>query len=196
PRADSGAALLRGDLQLAPEHATRRPVRGDCQANVRARSRRTRLPRRRQRARGDRHHRLLLDRRAGDRGMEARRRPRVRAIRGPRPLVRRVRDTCCSGRARVWLRAGRFMIALPDRVELEDGGHLRFFVVDDAEAVARAVFENLEHLRPWMPWADAQSAEPAFQRDRLRKLPALAERGEEWQYGLFAPDESVLGSFG
>ena len=88
------------------------------------------------------------------------------------------------------------MTALPERIDLEDGTHLRFFVVDDAEAVARAVAENLEHLRPWMPWADAQSAEPAFQRDRLRKLPALAERGEEWQYGLFAPDESVLGSFG
>lgn len=88
------------------------------------------------------------------------------------------------------------MTALPDRIDLEDGTHLRFFVVDDAEAVARAVAENLEHLRPWMPWADAQSAEPAFQRDRLRKLPALAERGEEWQYGLFAPDDSVLGSFG
>ena len=88
------------------------------------------------------------------------------------------------------------MTALPDRIDLADGTHLRLFVVDDAEAVARAVAENLEHLRPWMPWADAQSAEPAFQRDRLRKLPALAERGEEWQYGLFAPDEAVLGSFG
>jgi RimJ/RimL family protein N-acetyltransferase len=89
------------------------------------------------------------------------------------------------------------MTALPERIELEDGVHLRFFVVDDAEAVARAVSENLEHLRPWMPWADAQSAEPAFQRERLRKLPGLAERGEEWQYGLFASDDSaVLGSFG
>jgi RimJ/RimL family protein N-acetyltransferase len=89
------------------------------------------------------------------------------------------------------------MTALPERIELEDGAHLRFFVVDDAEAIARAVSESLEHLRPWMPWADEQSTDPAFQLDRLRKLPGLAERGEEWQYGLFAPNGSdVLGSFG
>ena len=89
------------------------------------------------------------------------------------------------------------MIALPERIELEDGAYLRFFEVDDADAVARAVAESLEHLRPWMPWADEQSTDPAFQRDRLRKLGGLAERGEEWQYGLFARDEpGVLGSFG
>jgi RimJ/RimL family protein N-acetyltransferase len=89
------------------------------------------------------------------------------------------------------------MTTLPERIELEDGVHLRFFEVEDAEAVARAVAESLEHLRPWMPWADAQSTDVEFQRDRLRKQPALAARGEEWQYGLFARDEShVLGSFG
>ncbi len=89
------------------------------------------------------------------------------------------------------------MRTLPERIELEDGVHLRFFAIDDAEALARAVAESLEHLRPWMPWADQQSTEVDFQRDRLRKLPALGERGEEWQYGLFARDESdVLGSFG
>jgi RimJ/RimL family protein N-acetyltransferase len=86
---------------------------------------------------------------------------------------------------------------VPERIELEDGVHLRFFTIDDAEAVARAVAESLEHLRPWMPWADEQSTKVEFQRDRLRKLPGLAERGEEWQYGLFTRDDSsVLGSFG
>ncbi len=89
------------------------------------------------------------------------------------------------------------MTALPDRIELEDGVHLRFFEITDAEAVARAVAESLEHLQPWMPWATKQSTDPDFQRDRIRKQPALAQRGEEWQYGLFAGDEpDVLGSFG
>jgi RimJ/RimL family protein N-acetyltransferase len=84
-----------------------------------------------------------------------------------------------------------------ERVMLDDGTVLRFFVPSDADALARAVGESLEHLRPWMPWADKQSAEPDFQRTRLRRQPELAARGEEWQYGLFSEDElRVLGSFG
>lgn len=82
-------------------------------------------------------------------------------------------------------------------IELDDGSHLRAFTVNDAALVARAVEESLEHLRPWMPWADAQSADVQFQRTRLARLPELARRNEEWQYGLFPADESrMLGSFG
>jgi RimJ/RimL family protein N-acetyltransferase len=85
----------------------------------------------------------------------------------------------------------------PDRVDLDDGTHLRLFSVDDADAVARAVGASLDHLRPWMPWADKQSASTRFQRDRLRKLPGMARRREEWQYGLFGADDTeLLGSFG
>ncbi|HEY6762068.1 MAG TPA: VOC family protein, partial [Baekduia sp.] len=42
------------------------------------------------------------------------------------------------------------------------------FAVDDADAIAAAVGDSLEHLKPWMPWADAQSADVMFQRGRLR----------------------------
>jgi len=85
----------------------------------------------------------------------------------------------------------------PAGIEVGDDLHLRLFEERDAEEVARAVGESLEHLKPWMPWADAQSADPAFQRERLRKLPGLARRQEEWQYGLFGSDDArVLGSFG
>jgi RimJ/RimL family protein N-acetyltransferase len=85
----------------------------------------------------------------------------------------------------------------PARIELDDGSVLRFLTVDDAAAVAGAVRVSLEHLRPWMPWADEQSGRVAFQRDRIRRQPATAARGEEWQYGLFAADDiNCLGSFG
>jgi RimJ/RimL family protein N-acetyltransferase len=85
----------------------------------------------------------------------------------------------------------------PARIDLGDGAYLRFFTADDAPAVAAAVGASLEHLRPWMPWANEQSAQTEFQRERLRKLPALAARGEEWQYGLFESEKpAVLGSFG
>ena len=83
----------------------------------------------------------------------------------------------------------------PVRVALDDGSELRVLVPDDAGAVAAAVGTNLDHLRPWMPWANDRSADPAFQRARIRGLAALAASGSEWQYGLFA-DGDFLGSFG
>jgi RimJ/RimL family protein N-acetyltransferase len=88
-------------------------------------------------------------------------------------------------------------VALPARIDLTPDSYLRQFGIDDAEAVALSVRESLDHLRPWMPWANAQSADVVFQRERLRGLPAKAASGEEWQYGLFHTDDKrVRGSFG
>ena len=87
--------------------------------------------------------------------------------------------------------------APPERIDLDNGTYLRWLTVDDADAIARAVGESLEHLKPWMPWADAQSADATFQRGRLRNQPHQRERAEEWQYGLFdRRDDAFLGAFG
>ena len=87
-------------------------------------------------------------------------------------------------------------MAPPARIELADAV-LRPFAVADAEALARAVRESLEHLSPWMPWADVNSAQVEFQRQRLQGVVDQFARGEEYQYGLFDLDETrVLGSFG
>jgi RimJ/RimL family protein N-acetyltransferase len=86
---------------------------------------------------------------------------------------------------------------LPVRIDLTDDAHLRPFDIGDAEPLAAAVGESLEHLRPWMPWANEQSADVEFQRERLRGQPAKAANGEELTYGLFGHDDvRVLGSFG
>jgi RimJ/RimL family protein N-acetyltransferase len=85
----------------------------------------------------------------------------------------------------------------PKRIQLDEAHALRLFRTGDAKALALAVGESLEHLRPWMPWADDESADERFQRQRLRGVQHKAATGEEWQYGLFPVDESrVLGSFG
>ena len=87
--------------------------------------------------------------------------------------------------------------APPKTVRLDDAYLLRQFRVGDSKAVALAVSESLDHLRPWMPWADEESTDERFQRQRLRGVQHKAASGEEWQYGLFPADESrVLGSFG
>jgi RimJ/RimL family protein N-acetyltransferase len=87
-------------------------------------------------------------------------------------------------------------IAPPERFELGDGLVLRWVTIDDAPAIALAVDESLDHLKPWMPWADARSADTAFQRSRIRTQARQRERAEEWQYGLFADDAALLGAFG
>ena len=90
----------------------------------------------------------------------------------------------------------RVAVSPAERIDLDDHTFLRWLTIDDAEAVASAVGASLDHLRPWMPWADAQSAELTFQRSRLRAQSGQRDRGEEWQYGLFAADGALLGSFG
>jgi len=88
-------------------------------------------------------------------------------------------------------------IEVPARIELPNATHLRQFEERDARAVADAVRVSLEHLGPWMAWADAASCDPGFQRRRIRGLPMLAARSEEWQYGIFTDaDENLLGSVG
>jgi RimJ/RimL family protein N-acetyltransferase len=60
-----------------------------------------------------------------------------------------------------------------------------------------AVEANLEHLRPWMPWA---LGEPPSLDDRiglLRVYRANFDQGKDYTYGIFAPDGSrVIGGCG
>jgi RimJ/RimL family protein N-acetyltransferase len=88
-------------------------------------------------------------------------------------------------------------ITPPTQIKLGDDLLLRLCRISDARAVARSVRESLEHLKPWMPWADVEATRESFQRQRLRGARHKATSGEEWQYGLFPSDESsVLGTFG
>jgi len=85
----------------------------------------------------------------------------------------------------------------PARIKVGDDYALRVLGINDAPAVARSVRESFEHLQPWMPWASEESTQESFQRTRLRGVRHKAAHGREWQYGLFAPGETLLaGSFG
>jgi RimJ/RimL family protein N-acetyltransferase len=83
----------------------------------------------------------------------------------------------------------------PERITLDDIV-VRWVTVADAEPIACAVGESLEHLKPWMPWADTRSADITFQRSRLREQIRQRTRAEEWQYGMFADRSTFLGSIG
>jgi len=83
---------------------------------------------------------------------------------------------------------------LPEQVEGE-GVLLRGWRVADAEALARAVMESEDHLRPWMGWT---AGEPQTLEERRAML---AEREREWRaggdvmLGIFV-GETVAGSCG
>jgi RimJ/RimL family protein N-acetyltransferase len=67
----------------------------------------------------------------------------------------------------------------------------------DAPLLKEAVDSSLEHLRAWMPWAhdEPQTLEQKVQL--LRSFRGQFDRGENFVYAIFSPDESqVLGGSG
>jgi len=63
---------------------------------------------------------------------------------------------------------------------------LRPWRPDDLDAMARAVTESVEHLRPWMPWV---AAEPMPRDDRAALIVEFRRQwdaGESFVYGIFA----------
>ena len=84
---------------------------------------------------------------------------------------------------------------LPERIAGENDLVLRRWVVDDAEALAQAVSESAEHLRPWMAWM----AEEPLTLEQRRALLAGWER--DWSnngdvlLGIFVGDR-IAGSCG
>lgn len=70
--------------------------------------------------------------------------------------------------------------------------------VGDAEALAAAVRDSLDHLRPWMPWATEENATAVAQKARLKDADRLWEAGTECVYLMrLAPDvPGVVGAIG
>jgi len=62
---------------------------------------------------------------------------------------------------------------------------LRHWQEDDAPALARAVEASLEHLRPWMPWIDAEP----------RSLDERVELIREWERGRLDGGDRAFGIF-
>jgi RimJ/RimL family protein N-acetyltransferase len=67
----------------------------------------------------------------------------------------------------------------------------------DAGLAKEAIDTSLDHLRPWMPWAES---EPTTLEQKRRLLTRFAEdfaRGDDAVYGIFEPDERrVVGGTG
>jgi RimJ/RimL family protein N-acetyltransferase len=83
--------------------------------------------------------------------------------------------------------------SLPEEVVLEQFV-LRRYQKEDAPALAVAVGESLEHLRPWMPWA---ALEPTTLKDREKLISQWDrdwEEGTQYSFGMFRRERVVGGA--
>jgi RimJ/RimL family protein N-acetyltransferase len=74
---------------------------------------------------------------------------------------------------------------------------LRCWEPRDAPLLMAAIAANLEHLRPWLLWAQHEPEDLQTKIDRLRQSRGAFDLGQDFKYGLFNRDESqVIGSSG
>ena len=74
---------------------------------------------------------------------------------------------------------------------------LRCWSPADAELLKEAVDASLDHLRPWMPWANEEPTDLDSRVALLREFRAKFDLGQEFIYGIFDAGESrVLGGTG
>jgi RimJ/RimL family protein N-acetyltransferase len=84
----------------------------------------------------------------------------------------------------------------PERIELGDVVVVRHRP-HHAEALAAAIGASLDHLRPWMPWADAEAATAEFQHRRLTEEEPKWDDDQDYIMLILDPTETeVLGGTG
>lgn len=68
---------------------------------------------------------------------------------------------------------------------------------EDAPLLKAAVDASLEHLRPWMPWAENEPTDLQAKIDLLRHFRGGFDLGQDFVYGILNRDENqVLGGSG
>jgi RimJ/RimL family protein N-acetyltransferase len=74
---------------------------------------------------------------------------------------------------------------------------IRCWQPHDAPLLQTAISQSLDHLRPWMPWADSEPEELQVKIERLRRFRGLFDLGQDFIYAIFNADETlVLGGTG
>ena len=74
---------------------------------------------------------------------------------------------------------------------------LRCWEPHDASLLKEAVDSNLDHLRPWMPWAHAEPQTLEEKVDLLRRFRGQFDLGRDFAFGILEHDETlVLGGTG
>ncbi len=88
---------------------------------------------------------------------------------------------------------GEEIVRPPARVLIGDLV-LERWSIDDLDSLFVAVTANLEHLRPWMPWAADHGRESVA--EFLSQSEAGWEHGARFEYAIRDRDDTLLGSCG
>jgi RimJ/RimL family protein N-acetyltransferase len=87
-------------------------------------------------------------------------------------------------------------VSPPYRIET-DRLVIRCWEPEDAPLLKEAVDSSLDHLRPWMPWAQFEPQTLDEKLELVRSFRGQFDLGTNFTYGLFDPDESrALGGSG
>src|SRR2546423_1413510 len=62
---------------------------------------------------------------------------------------------------------------------------LRRLRATDVGEIAAAVSSSMEHLRPWMPWATPEAADPRTQRARVAEADEMWAAGTDYFSAVF-----------
>lgn len=74
---------------------------------------------------------------------------------------------------------------------------IRCWDPNDAELLHKAILENIEHLKPWMPWALDEPKTPDERVELLRRFRGNFDLDRDYVYGIFNLHETqVLGGTG
>ena len=73
---------------------------------------------------------------------------------------------------------------------------VRPWAEDDAPAMEAALATTLEHLRPWMAWAQGPPPGVAWRREWIREQNALEAAGGDRVRGFLTPAGEILGAGG
>jgi RimJ/RimL family protein N-acetyltransferase len=69
---------------------------------------------------------------------------------------------------------------------------IRCYEPSDVERLAESVRENVDHLKPWMPWAHAEPEPIEEKEKRIKRFRGMFDLGQDYVYGIFDPEETRL----
>ncbi len=69
---------------------------------------------------------------------------------------------------------------------------VRCYQPSDAQLLAESVTENVEHLKPWMPWAHNEPEPFEEKEKRVVRFRGMFDLHENYVYGIFNREETKL----
>lgn len=69
---------------------------------------------------------------------------------------------------------------------------VRCYDPSDAALLAESITENVEHLRPWMPWVYSEPEPLEEKARRLKRFRGMFDLGQDFVYGIFNQDDTKL----